>query len=100
MMHESVISAMLRLMAKRQPALIATDRLVLITEKEKARLDLNEEQLRLWRSEGNQSIRTLTTADVWVESELDDAWGNWTMASRIVADSRGVPVVAEIRVFP
>jgi hypothetical protein len=37
--------------------------------------------------------------DLWLEQEVPGHTG-WTMAARIIGDDRGVPVVAELRIFP
>ena len=38
--------------------------------------------------------------DVWIEQSLVDTSGGWILASRVIANDRGLPVIAEIRVFP
>jgi len=49
---------------------------------------------------GNEPRVALVRADdLWVEEHLAEA-PNWVLASRVIGDDRGVPVISEIRIFP
>ena len=41
-----------------------------------------------------------TVNDVWIEQALAGTSAGWILASRVIVDDRGLPVIAEIRVFP
>lgn len=47
----------------------------------------------------NGILAAATPQDIWLETPLE-GHPRWVLASRIIGDDRGAPVVAEIRVFP
>ncbi len=54
-----------------------------------------------WRSaDGRERLTTVDATSVWVEQSLAGAWDGSILASRIMADPSGQPVIGEIRVFP
>ncbi len=62
---------------------------------------LHREQAPLYGVD-RQHLRTVTAVTVdewWIESALP-GHADWVVASRVIGDDRGVPVVAELRVFP
>jgi hypothetical protein len=52
-----------------------------------------------WQSRNGRRLSTVQPRDLWIEEPLSDYQG-WTIASRVIADDRGVPVIAELRIFP
>src|SRR3954464_4063062 len=72
----------------RRVAISATDRAAVRTP------------VREWFSkDGTESILTTDVQDYWIEEALP-GHAEWVIASRIIGDARGVPVIAEIRIFP
>lgn len=56
--------------------------------------------VRRWVSEdGNEEIYTADVEDLWV-AEVLPGQHEWILASRVVGDDRGVPVICEVRLFP
>jgi hypothetical protein len=69
---------------------------------------LNEQQgeLVLEPSESPRSVRSAirlkigSNGQIWTEEFLSEPWSGWVVASRVVADERGLPVLGEVRIFP
>ncbi len=69
-------------------------RLALVTKEQSRRRQLPLEALP-----ADGSLGIVETQDLWIEEPVDGD-PRWMIASRIIGDERGVPVVAEVRVFP
>jgi hypothetical protein len=75
-------------------------RLAVITAAARDALGIPLESVSVWRSDGDKRLQTVVVKDVWIEQALPGKWSGWVLASRVMADRRGQPVIAEVRVFP
>lgn len=49
---------------------------------------------------GGPQMTTGPYGETWIEQPLPAPWEKWIVASRVLPDDRGVPVIAEVRIFP
>jgi hypothetical protein len=63
-------------------------------------LGIPSNALTTWRDSEHKTLQTVVAKDVWIEQALQGKWSGWVLASRVMADPRGQPVIAEVRVFP
>lgn len=53
-----------------------------------------------WTSPDGSHLAVVIGVAHWIEQPLDGKWRGWTVASRVLRDPSGRPVVAELRIFP
>src|SRR5258707_432562 len=78
-------------------AITPCDRTVLVPSADVARLPADA--VHQWVDAVGKKVNTTTAVDLWMQETIPGQ-PQWVIASRIIGDDRGVPVIAEVRVFP